>query len=104
MSKYHAQPTVVDGIRFASKAEARQYRELRLREMAGEIGSLSLQPAFYLHVRDIRIGQYVSDFQYYDHRAATWVVHDVKGIKTPMYRWKKKHLFAEYGIVILETK
>lgn len=38
--KYHAKPTTVDGIRFASKAEARRYSELRLLEKAGEIKNL----------------------------------------------------------------
>ena len=34
------------------------------------------------------------------------VVEDVKGgeaTKTPLYRWKKKHLKAEYGISIVEV-
>ena len=38
-SKYHAVPTTIDNIRFASKAEARRYRELRLLEKAGEIAN-----------------------------------------------------------------
>lgn len=42
MSKYHAQPTLVDGIRFASRKEAARYRELCLLERAGEIQGLQL--------------------------------------------------------------
>ncbi len=45
MTKYRAQPTIVDGIRFHSKGEARRYQELRLLERAGEITNLELQPA-----------------------------------------------------------
>jgi hypothetical protein len=42
VSKYHAQPTVVDGIRFASKAEARRYGELMLLMKARVIWGLTL--------------------------------------------------------------
>ena len=48
--KYRAVPTVIDGIRFASKAEARRYGELRLLEQAGEIRDLVRQPRFALYV------------------------------------------------------
>jgi hypothetical protein len=27
----------------------------------------------------------------------------VKGFKTPLYRWKKKHVEAQYGITIREV-
>jgi hypothetical protein len=30
------------------------------------------------------------------------VVEDVKGFKTELYRWKKKHVEAQYGIEIVE--
>jgi hypothetical protein len=30
------------------------------------------------------------------------VVEDVKGFKTPLYRWKKKHVETQYGIEIRE--
>lgn len=31
-----------------------------------------------------------------------YVVEDVKGFKTPLYKWKKKHVEAQYGITIRE--
>ena len=102
MSKYHAQPTIVDGIRFDSKAEARRYGELLLLQRAGHIHELELQPPFELHVNGIMIGRYVADFRYLD-EAGKYVVEDVKGVKTPMYRWKQKHMKAQYGIEIRET-
>ncbi len=37
MTKYGAIPTTVDGYRFASRAEARRYAELRLMALAGEL-------------------------------------------------------------------
>jgi hypothetical protein len=105
--KYHAQPTMVDGIRFASKKEARRYGELKLLEKAGEIHSLRVQPSFDLDViggfvNRVNIGVYRADFDYFDRRKDTRVVEDVKGFKTPLYRWKKKHVEAQYGISITE--
>lgn len=117
MSKYHAKPTVVDNIRFASQKEARRYRELKLLERAGEIWDLELQPRFPLSVPsttgtiggaakvlagtfDGRIGEYRGDFAYLDRTGR--VVEDVKGFKTALYRWKKKHVEKQYGITIRE--
>ena len=99
--KYGAQPTEVDGIRFASKAEARRYRELKLMWAAGEISYLELQPDYPLIVNGVKIGTYVADFTYEtDHGT---VVEDVKGVKTPVYRLKKKLVKALYGIEIQEV-
>lgn len=106
-SKYAATPTLVDGIRFDSKKEARRYTDLRLMEMAGEIGQLERQPSFELHAVNpatgeiVTLGSYRADFRY--RRLSGVVVEDVKGFKTPIYRWKKRHVEAQYGIQILET-
>lgn len=114
-SKYGAEPTVVDGIRFDSKKEAARYAELKLLEKAGEIFGLRLQPEFPLHAHAPgaarRIGVYVADFEYVtEHETGgpagtetRLVVEDVKGFKTPLYRWKKKHVEAQYGIEIREV-
>ena len=40
MTKFHAIPTTVDGVRFASKAEGARYAELRLMAAAGAIGAV----------------------------------------------------------------
>ena len=116
--KYGAKPTVIDGIRFASQKEARRYGELKLLEKAGHIARLTLQQRFELcvpktnlrgDVNDpgwmITVGHYVADFCY-DELSLTvtkFVVEDVKGFKTPLYRWKKKHVMAQYGIEIKEV-
>ena len=105
-SKYRAVPTVIDNIRFASQKEARRYQELKLLEKAGVILDLECQPRFVLHAAGRlppEIGEYVADFRYYDRGTGARVVEDVKGFKTPLYRWKKKHVEAQYGIKILET-
>lgn len=103
--KYGAKRTVVDGITFASQKEARRYQELRLLEKAGEIQGLELQPRFPLEVPtagdDTPIGEYRADFAYRERRRG-YVVEDVKGFKTPLYKWKKKHVEAQYGITIVE--
>lgn len=107
--KYGAVPTVVDGIRFASKAEAKRYQELLLLAKAGEIEMLTLQEEYPLTVNcgaltgGKVIGKYVADFAYFDKRHKRNVVEDVKGFKTPLYRWKKKHVEAQYGISITEV-
>ena len=116
-SKYGAVPTVIDNIRFASAKEARRYGELKLLLKAGEIRNLELQPRFPLRVSrsniqtnmpETLLGEYVGDFQYEERDNALgydcWprIVEDVKGFKTPLYRWKKKHVEAQYGIQIRE--
>lgn len=110
-SKYGAEKTTVDGITFASKKEATRYGELRLMEKAGEITGLRVQPRFDLDViggfvKDVRvmIGAYVGDFQYVERRGGL-VVEDVKSpaTRTPLYRWKIKHLKAQYGITVTEV-
>jgi len=100
--KYGAVRTEVDGVKFASKAEARRYSELKLLERAGQIFGLQLQPPFRLEVGRECIGIYKADFSYRDKRDGRTVVEDVKGFKTELYRWKKKHVEAQYGITITE--
>lgn len=113
--KYGAKPTTVDNIRFASQKEMRRYQELKLLEKAGLIRDLTVQPSFRLEVPtagdDEHIGEYRADFQYRELQideggfSGRWrlVIEDVKGFKTPLYRWKKKHVEAQYGITIFET-
>ncbi len=100
-SKYKAVPTVLDGVRFDSKGEARHYAELRLRERAGEISGLLLQPRFTLQEKFTdtagvkhRAIKYVADFQYVENGRV--VVCDYKGIETPAFRIKAKLFRAKY--------
>jgi len=113
-TKYHAVPTVVDGMRFASKAEAARYRELMQLGAAGLVQNLEFQPRFDLHVNDIKVGTYVADFRYQERSSPSWlncildgwqdVIEDVKGVRTPVYRLKKRMVEAEYGFTIRETR
>jgi hypothetical protein len=104
-NKYGAIPTLVDGIRFASKAEARRYSELLLLQRGGEITGLQLQPKYPLFVNGTKIGVYTGDFSYFDKTGAA-VVEDVKSKATgdnTAYRLRKKLAEALYGIVIQEV-
>lgn len=101
MSKYHAIKTEVDGFVFDSKAEARRYSELKLLEKVGEIKDLQLQPPFPVFVNGKLICHYIADFSY--HEKGKYIVEDVKGVKTPVYRLKKKLVEALYNITITET-
>jgi hypothetical protein len=104
VTKYHAIRTEVDGFIFASKAEARRYGELKLLEYQKEIRQLELQPSFDLLVRGgKKVGKYKADFRYYDVFKKAWVIEDVKGVKTPVYKLKKKIVEAVYGIEIKEV-
>lgn len=108
MSKYGNKRTEVDGIVFASKKEAARYQELRLLEKAGKISTLVLQPRFDLKVNGFKVCTYVGDFLYNDlggKGSGAWisVLEDVKGVKTPAYRLKKKLMKAVLGIEIQEV-
>lgn len=108
-SKYHARKTVVDGITFDSKREAKRYGELKLLERAGAIRDLRRQvrfeliPAFDVGGKHYRPTSYVADFVYTDCKTGTEVVEDVKGVRTDVYRLKSKMFAHKFGVVILET-
>jgi|TARA_R110000751_G_scaffold16815_1_gene52810 hypothetical protein len=107
MNKYRNIPVVIDGIRFASKAEGRRYSELKLLEKAGEISKLELQPRYKIIVEGILICTYVADFKFEQrHKSGMFftVVEDVKGILTPIYKLKKKLVKAVCGVDIKEVK
>jgi len=101
--KYHNQKTVVDGIEFDSKKEAAKYKKLKLMVKAREIRELQLQPEFPIRVEGVIVCTYRGDFSYIDNKENRLILEDVKGIKTQVYRLKKKLLKAIYNIDILET-
>jgi hypothetical protein len=105
--KFNAVRTTVDGITFASKAEARRYQELRLLEKAGQISSLMLQPKYQIVINGVNVCTYIADFSYVEPTGErTWArrLEDVKGVKTPVYNLKKKLMKAIHNIDILETR
>lgn len=108
-SKYHATKTVVDGITFDSKKEAKRYAELKLMERAGVIRDLKRQvryeliPAFDVGGKHYRPTSYVADFVYTDAKSGKEVVEDCKGFRTDIYRLKAKMFAHKFGVSILET-
>lgn len=92
--KYGAVATVVDGVRFASKKEARRDAELKLMERAGKISMLHRQRSFDLCVNGIKICRYVGDWGYVENHKA--VVEDAKGVQTPAFKLKWKLAKALY--------
>lgn len=92
-SKYGAVPTVVDGIRFDSKLEARYYEQLKLRRAAGEVLFWLRQVPFHLPGRVT----YRVDFQVHlADNSVEWV--DCKGVETKEFRIKIKQVHALYPI------
>lgn len=106
-SKYGAVRTEVDGIKFASKAEARRYSELKLLERAGEICELHLQPRFPLRINGQLVTTYVADFVYVvkgeKPELTGTIVEDVKGVRTEVFKIKAKLFEAIHGFPVREV-
>lgn len=101
--KYRNKPTTIDGYTFASLREAARYQDLILLQRAGKICDLVLQPVFPIVVNEQKIAKYIADFQYKDLATGTIITEDSKGVRTPVYRLKKKLVEALYGIVVVEV-
>lgn len=103
MSKYHAKKTVVDGIIFQSRKEAKRYQELKLMQRAGLISDLRRQVKYELIPKQQgeRAVSYIADFVYTEDGKT--VVEDVKGVRTPVYKIKKKLMLWRHGIRIREV-
>ena len=109
-TKHGNEPVMVEGIWFQSKWEAHRWTELRLEEKAGFIRKLERQRPFAIVIDNIHVCNYVADFVYErPERFASgesWqrIVEDAKGMRTEMYRLKKKLMRACLGIVIHEVR
>ena len=104
-NKYHASKTEIDGIRFDSRKEAARYSELKLLERAGEIRDLQLQVPFELIPKQEgeRACTYVADFVYHMTDTGKMVVEDAKGMRTDVYKIKRKLMLWRHGIRISEV-
>lgn len=104
-NKYANQKCELDGISFASKKEMRRYAELSLLEKARKITDLKVQPKFDLTIDGFKVATYMADFSYHDVELGHFVVEDVKSeaTKTPVYRLKKKLMWAIHHIEIKEV-
>jgi len=95
--KLHARPTELDGIRFASKKEARRYADLMLAKKSGDVIFFLRQVPFHLPGRT----KYYADFLVF-WADGTVTVEDVKGFRTKDYKMKKRQVEEIYPIEITE--
>lgn len=104
-NKYHAKP--YGG--YASRKEYRRAMELQTMQRAGIISNLREQVRYELipAQRDSygkvieRPCAYIADFVYQDLNGNT-VVEDTKGVRTEVYRIKRKLMLFRHGIIISE--
>lgn len=110
-SKYKNRRETVDGITFDSVREARRFQQLRLEERAGLIHTLERQVPFSITAISAAgdrkaVAKYIADFTYYRHQPdgdTLYVVEDVKGVQTDVFRLKRKLVEHEHGIEIQLT-
>ena len=95
VSKYKSQSITLDGIRFASRDEARYYELLKHKKAQGEILNFELQPKYVLQPsytyfgKNVRPIHYIGDFLIY-HLDGTEEVIDIKGYATAEALNKRK--------------
>lgn len=102
-NKYHAQRTELDGITFASRKEADRYAILKILEKGNLVKDLELQKRFLIvpsiannYGQKEKAAYYVADFYYYDVEKGHYVAEDVKGMRTPLYKLKRKMMIFNY--------
>jgi hypothetical protein len=88
IARTKAKKTVVDGIEFGSKAEAKRWSELRMLEKGGAITRLERQPQFTIFNHGGVTIRYTADFRYDD--AGLPVVEEVKGMQDTAYLLRRK--------------
>ena len=96
--KFHAVRTELDGIKFASRKEAFRYGALKLAQKTGAVLFFLRQVPFHL-AGGVK---YVCDFMVF-WADGTVTIEDVKGMKTPTYKAKKRMVEATYPIKITEV-
>ena len=120
-NKYNARKVTVNGETFDSQKEYKRFCELSLLQRAGKIADLRRQVKFVLipaQREPDRIGKrggiikgklleqecsYYADFVYRDVLTGVTVVEDTKGMRTDVYKIKRKLMLKEYGIRIREV-
>lgn len=101
-NKFNSRFTVVDGIKFHSAAEAKRYQQLIQDLKEGKIEDLMLQFRFPL-VAGIC---WFADFVYFDVRLGYWLVEEVKGKETDVWKIKEKlfrYLYPNVPLIITKA-
>ena len=93
--KYNATATVVDGIRFDSKKEARYYGDLKLRQRAGEVLTFLRQVPIHLPGGT----KLIVDFLEF-HTDGTVHFVDTKGVLTSEFKIKRREVEHHYPFEI----
>lgn len=107
-NKYKNKKVQYDEMTFDSKKEYSYYLKYKLMEQAGEIHDLKMQvpftliETFKLQNKTYRKTIYKADFTFIDKQGKYHVI-DVKGIRTDVYKLKKKLMAWKYGIEIEEV-
>lgn len=107
-NKYKNKKVQYDEMTFDSKKEYSYYLKYKLMEQAGEIHDLKMQvpftliETFKLQDKTYRKTIYKADFTFIDKEGKYHVI-DVKGIRTDVYKLKKKLMAWKYGIEIEEV-
>lgn len=109
-TKYKNQKIIFNGETFQSKKEYRRFCELLLLEKAGLISDLQRQVKYVL-IPSQKEGKktierecsYKADFVYTDNETGETVVEDVKGMRTEVYKIKRKLMLWVHHIKIVEV-
>ena len=106
-NKYNVAPKeqrTYGGRTYDSKAEMVYAQQLDVWKQAGAVKEWFPQVPFILHAPSgEKIGSYVADFRVnWADGSVTWV--DVKGLMTPLSRWKIRHCESEYSVKIQIVK
>lgn len=98
-SKYKNVSVKVNDERFDSIAEHQRYEELLVLLKAKAITDLRRQVSYPVG-GDVH---YVADFVYFDFASKSYVVEDVKGMLTDVYKVKRRLFYEKYGFEITEV-
>jgi hypothetical protein len=93
--KYHAQPVVIDGMRFPSTAEGKFYRYLKTQIAIGIVKYFLRQVPIHLPGGVKLVIDYLV---FYTNGVVRYI--DVKGVETEMFKAKKKLVEALYPVKI----
>jgi len=100
--KYNAKKVTVHNIKFDSIVESQRYVALLEQQRKGKIKDLELQKSFEMVIDGEKICRYIADFSYYTVPDNKYVVEDVKGFKTDVYKIKKKLMKGIFKIEVIE--
>lgn len=106
LSKYRNIQTEYNGIKYMSKKEADYAAQLdwqrKAKNPSERVVDVEVQVPFQIILNGIKICKYLADFRvkYADGREE---IVDVKGVRTDVYRLKKKLVEAQFGIKIIEV-